>query len=77
MSAYELLDILKKIFGGCHRCLKYYLFNDKAQVLIADDSVTNYFAHINFEEANRKENEEIDIELVKNNIYNRKNIVYG
>ena len=65
LSAFELLDVLKKIFGGCHRCLKYYLLNDKAQVSITDKSVTNYFAHINFEEANRRDEEEIDIELVK------------
>lgn len=71
------MDILKKIFGGCHRCLKYYLLNDKAQVPITDKSVTNSFAHINFEEANRRDEEEIDIEVVKDVISNRKSIVFG
>lgn len=65
LSAYELLDVLKKILGGCHRCLKYYLLNDKAQVPITDKSVTNSFEKMNFEEANRRDEEEIDIEVVK------------
>ena len=77
LSAYELLDVLKKIFGGCHRCLKYYLLNDKAQVPITDKSVTNSFAHMNFEEANRKDEEEIDIEAIKDAIANRRSIIFG
>jgi hypothetical protein len=77
MSANELLDILNKIFGGCYRCLAYYLLNDKAQVPLTDKSVTNSFADINFEEANLREHEEIDMELVKNNIKKRERIVHG
>ena len=77
LSAYELMDMLKKIFGGCHRCMKYYLLNDKAQVSLTDKSVTNSFSHVNFEEANRRDEEEIDIDVVKDIINNRKNIIYG
>ena len=76
-SAYELLDIMKKILGGCHRCLKYYLLNDKAQVPLTDKSVTKDLSHVNFEESNRKDEEEIDVEFVKDIISNRKNIQFG
>jgi hypothetical protein len=76
-SAYEIMDIMKKIFGGCHRCIKYYLLNDKAQVPLTEKSVTNSFEHVNFEEANRRDEEEIEVDVVKDAIQNRKNIIYG
>jgi hypothetical protein len=68
------MDIMKKIFGGCPRCMKYYLLNDKAQVPLTDKSVTNSFEHVNFEELNKRDEEEIDNEVVKDVINNRKNI---
>ena len=71
------MDIMKKIFGGCSRCMKYYLLNDKAQVPLTDKSVTNSFVHVNFEEANRRDEEEVDNDVVKDIIQNRKNIVFG
>jgi hypothetical protein len=77
LSAYELLDIMKKIFGGCHRCLKYYLLNDKAQIALTEKSVSANFSHVNFEESNRRDEEEIDVEVVKDTIANRKNIQFG
>lgn len=63
-SAYELMDILKKIFCSCQRCIKYYLLNDKDAITF-DKGVTQKFDHLNFEAANRKEEEEIDIDMVK------------
>jgi len=57
--------------------MKYYLLNDKAQVPLTDKSVTNSFVHVNFEELNRRDEEEIDIEVIKDIIQNRKNIMFG
>ena len=77
LSAYELLDMMKKILGGCHRCLKYYLLNDKTQIALTEKSVSANFSHVNFEESNRRDEEEIEIEVVKDTIANRKNIQFG
>jgi ubiquitin carboxyl-terminal hydrolase 9/24 len=74
--AYEFLDILRKIFCGCHRCYKYYLLNDKAEITY-EKGVTNSYGHLNFEEGVKKEEDEIDLDQVKDNISNRKNIVFG
>jgi hypothetical protein len=27
-SYFELMDLLRKIFGGCHRAIRYYLLHD-------------------------------------------------
>lgn len=48
LSAYELVDILKKIFCYCSRCYKYYQLNDKSAVAY-EKSVTQNFDHIQFE----------------------------
>lgn len=53
------MELLKKIFGGCQRCFKYYLLNDKAFVAF-EKGVTNNYSHINFEELNRKDEDDID-----------------
>jgi hypothetical protein len=70
------MDILRKIFGGCNRCFKYYLLNDKAAISF-EKGVTNSYTHVNFEEANRKDEEDVDNDVVKEIISTRKNIVYG
>jgi hypothetical protein len=62
--SYELLDILKKLFGCCHRCIKYYQLHDKKPI-VYENAVTQKFDHINFEGARKKDEEEIDIDEVK------------
>ncbi len=68
--------MLKKIFGGCHRCIKYYLLNDKAAIAF-EKPITNSYTHINFEENNLQDEDLIDNDKVKEMIFNRRNIVYG
>ena len=75
-SAYEITDMLKKIFGGCHRCIKYYLLNDKAAIAF-EKPITNSYTHMNFEENNLQDEDLIDNDKVKEMIFNRRNIVYG
>jgi hypothetical protein len=47
-SSYELMDIFKKILGGCQRCIKYYLINDKSAIDYGERAVTNSYTHVNF-----------------------------
>lgn len=68
--------MLKKIFGGCHRCIKYYLLNDKPYSPLVNP-ITNDYSDINFEENNVQDEDVIDNDKVKENIFNRKNIVHG
>jgi hypothetical protein len=75
--SYELMDLLKKIFGGCQRCIKYYMLNDKAAIDYAERSVTNNYLHLNFEENNIKDDDEIDTDTVKEKLFYRKGIVHG
>lgn len=75
-SAYEITELLRKIFGGCHRCIKYYLLNDKAAIAF-ENPVTNSYTHVNFEENNQQDEDQIDNDKVKEMIFNRKNIIYG
>jgi len=64
-SVYEICDMLKKIFGGCHRCIKYYILNDK-QVVPLENAVTdNAFNQMNFEEKNIQDEDLIDNDKVK------------
>ena len=74
--AYEFFDLLKKLFCCCHRCTRYYLLNDKDPVEYKKP-VTKKFDHINFEEARRKDEDEVDIDDVKEMVAARKDIVFG
>lgn len=57
MCHYEFLDILKKLFCQCHRCLRYYLLFDKNPISF-EKSVTGDFGNIDFEKERRKEEED-------------------
>jgi len=74
--SYEFVDLLKKIFAGCPRCFKYYLLYDRNAVP-AENGVTNKFDHMNFEANLKKDEEDCDIEVIKETIAQRKNIVFG
>ena len=67
---------MKKIFCGCQRCFKYYSLNDRAEIPFAN-GVTKQFEHINFEQAVKKDEEEVDVDSVRDTIINRKGIVFG
>ncbi len=58
------MDMLKKIFCGCQRCYKYYLLNDKA-ALKFENGVTQDFEGINFENRAHQDEEDIDIDIIK------------
>jgi hypothetical protein len=75
-SAFEIIELLKKMFGGCHRCIKYYILNDKAAMAF-EKPVTNSYTHIIFEENNKRDEDEIDVDTLKAKIMNRQDIVYG
>lgn len=72
---YELVDILKKIFCGCHRCFKFYLLNDKPAIKF-EKQVTENFDHLTFEPIYTSE-EQIDADKVKEQIMYKKSMVYG
>lgn len=76
LSAYEFLDILKKFFCSCHRCIRYYYLHDKNPIHF-DHSVTQKFDNINFESLRKKDEEDIDIDEVRDQIGSRKNVVFG
>jgi len=42
MCCHELMQLLKKMFCGCHRALRYFLFNDKNQE-VTETMVTKKF----------------------------------
>lgn len=69
--------MLKKIFGGCHRCIKYYILNDKQVVPFENPVTDNAFGQMNFEEKNLQDEDLIDNDKIKDDIASRKNIVYG
>lgn len=68
--------MLKKIFCSCHRCIKYYLLHDKEPIKF-ENSITQTFDHVIFEKNRKKDEEDYDIDEVKETIVTRKNIVYG
>lgn len=75
LCTYEIVDIMKKIYCGCIRCIKFYLLHDKA----ADKSekgVTANFEHLTFEPKYAND-DQVDIEAVKDQVYYRKGLVYG
>jgi len=75
-SYYEIFDILKKLLCNCHRCMRFYLLKDK-NVIKFDQPVANAPEETDFE-ANRIANEdEIDIDEVKENLLLKKNLVFG
>jgi hypothetical protein len=76
MSTYELMDMLKKLFCCCHRCARYYILNDKNTVNF-DHPVTVKMDHINFEQNRKLDDDNLDIDEIKEAVYSRKNLVYG
>jgi hypothetical protein len=75
LSGYELMDMLKKILCSCHRCTRYYLLNDKNPIEF-HKKVTNDFSK-DFERMRKKDEEDIDIDEVKEILIGRRNIVFG
>ena len=73
---YEFTDTLKKIFCLDHRCIRYYMLFDKNTVQF-DNMVTQNFDHVNFEKQRKKDDDEFDLDEAKENIVQRKNIVFG
>lgn len=65
----EFVDILRKIFGCCHRCARYYLLFDKKQFKY-DQLITIDETETDFEARRKKDDDEIDIgevqEIIKN-----------
>jgi hypothetical protein len=76
MCHYEFLDILKKLFCQCHRCIRYYLLFDKNTIQF-DKPVTLSFDNINFEKNRKKDEEDYDLDEVRDMIIHRKNLEYG
>lgn len=76
MSTYELMDILKKIFCSCHRCIKYYIQHDKNPIQF-DQPVTQNLSHIDFEKNRKQDDDNIDIDDVKETVLTRSKLVYG
>lgn len=70
------MDTLKKIFGGCHRCIKYYFENDKNPIAF-ENPITKSFDHINFEAARKKEEELPDIDELKRIVIYNRGITFG
>lgn len=70
------MDTLKKLFCCCPRTIKYYIENDKNSVDF-ENMVTQKFNHVNFEQARKKEEENNDMDEVRDPISNRKNIIFG
>lgn len=70
------MDILKKIFCCCHRCLKYYIQNDKNTVNF-DHSVTVKMDHVNFEQGRKQDDDNLDVDEIKEAVTSRKGLVYG
>jgi hypothetical protein len=68
--------MLKKILCGCHRCIRYYILFDKNPIEFIN-SVTQPFPGIDFEKSRKRDEEDFDVEEMKENISNQKNIVYG
>ena len=61
---YEFFDILKKLFAGCHRAMRYYLLYDK-NTLKFEGAVTKSFENINFEGQRKEDEEHYDIDEIK------------
>lgn len=76
MSYYELMDILKKIFCCCHRCMRHYLLWDK-NVVKFEKPVAFIQNEVPFETLRKKDDEDYDIDEIKENIVHRKNMVFG
>ena len=76
LSAYELMDILKKILLCCHRCARYFYLNDKNPLDVGNKKVTTDF-NKDFERSRKKDEEELDIDDIKEMILNRKGMVFG
>jgi hypothetical protein len=72
----EFMDILKKFFSLCHRCIRYYLLFDK-NVIPFDMPVTKTFEGTNFEAARKKDDEEYDLDDIKEQIATRKGLIFG
>ncbi|CDW78729.1 UNKNOWN [Stylonychia lemnae] len=75
-SGYELMDILKKLFGCCHRCIKFYIENDKNPIQF-ENPVTKSYAGIDFEIRRKSPDDLTDVEDIREQIMNRKGIEYG
>ncbi len=76
MSHYEIFDMLKKLFCCCHRCIKYYLLFDK-NVIKFDAPVAHCEDGLIFEKQRKKDEEDYDVDEVKEWISQRKNLVFG
>ena len=73
---YEFMDILKRIFGGCHRSLVYYLLFDKNPEPCDEAYKITIDFPQNFEEERKKDEDELDIDETKEKIY-KKNVIFG
>lgn len=58
------MDILKKFFALCHRCIRYYLLFDK-NVLPFEQPVTRALDTVDFEKSRKKDEDDYDLDEVK------------
>ena len=75
LSAYELMDILKKILCCCHRSAKYYFLNDKNQV--AFNKMATEQINRDYERLRKRDEDEADIDEIKELIVSRRGLVFG
>jgi hypothetical protein len=75
-SHYELFDILKKMFCCCHRSMRFYMLYDK-NALVFEKPVAVAPENVLFEKLRKKDEEEYDIDELKENVAYRKNLVFG
>ena len=77
MCGYELMDTLKKLFCCCHRCVKYYIENDKNPIIFENSVTVASNAEINFEARRKLPDDYQDIDEIKEQIINRKGLEFG
>lgn len=75
LSAYELMDILRKILCSCYRCARYFFINDKNPIQLS--KMVTQTINRDFERSRKRDEEDIDIDEIKEMIVSKRGIIFG
>lgn len=70
------METLKKIFGGCPRCIKYFVENDK-DAFNYENAVTKSFTHMEFAQKRKSNKDALDVEEMRALVIKNEEVVFG
>jgi len=77
-SVTEVMGVLRRIFCGCHRAIRLFMYYDINQQERQENSISRDYTNQDFIKRRSSEKNDYDIDEVKNQIYSKNNmLIFG